>query len=302
MKLPLTLLAAAAAALFAAPARARLNVVTTTQDPAALTRAVGGDRVEVKALCKGYQDPHFLDAKPTFMVALNRADLFVVIGLELEIGYAPPLIAGSHNEKIALGQPGYLDLSQFIQPLDVVPVADRGQGDIHPNGNPHYWLDPENGRLMARGIAAKLEELDPEGKAIYAANLAAFEQQLTAKEGEWEALMKPLAGQPVITFHKSWSYFAKRYHLEEVGTVEPKPGIPPTAQHTLEVIRMVEQRHVRVMLIENFYDRRMPDLIASKTSARVVRVANSVGGEESVKTYFDLFDQIVGTIQTALRG
>jgi ABC-type Zn uptake system ZnuABC Zn-binding protein ZnuA len=302
MKLFLTLLAAAAAALLAAPAQARLNVVTTTQDPAALTRAIGGDRVEVKALCKGFQDPHFLDAKPTFMVALNRADLFVVIGLELEIGYAPPLITGSHSEKIAPGQPGYLDLSRFIHPLEVVPVADRGQGDIHPNGNPHYWLDPENGRLMARGIAAKLGELDPEGKATYARNLAAFEQALTAKEADWAARMRPLSGQPLITFHKSWSYFAKRYNLEEVGTVEPKPGIPPTAQHTLEVIKLVDQRKVKIILVENFYDRRMPDLIASKTSAKVVRVPNSVGGEESVKTYLDLFDQIVGSIETALRG
>src|SRR4051812_25942961 len=187
MKLPLTLLAAAA--LFAAPARAKLNVVTTTQDPAAIIRAIGGDRVNVKALCKGYQDPHFLDAKPTFMVDLNRADLFEVIGLDLEIGYSPSLIAGAHNEKIAVGQPGYLDLSQGITPLELVPIADRAQGDIHPNGNPHYWLDPENGRLMARSIAARLSQIDPEGKATYDANLAAFEKQLTAKESEWSAKM-----------------------------------------------------------------------------------------------------------------
>jgi zinc/manganese transport system substrate-binding protein len=300
MKLYITLLAAVA--LVATPAHARLKVVTTTQDPAALTRAVGGDRVEVKALCKGYQDPHFLDAKPTFMVTLNHADLFVVVGLELEIGYAPPLIAGSHNETIAPGQRGYLDLSRFIHPLEVIPIADRGQGDIHPNGNPHYWLDPENGRLMARGIAEKLSELDPEGKATYARNLAAFEKALTAKETDWAARMRPLSGQPLITFHKSWSYFAKRYGLEEIGTIEPKPGIPPTAQHTLEVIKIVVQRHVKIMLVENFYDRRMPDLIASKTTAKVVQVPNSVGGEESVKTYFDLFDRIVGSIEIALRG
>ena len=299
MKLFLTLLAAA---LVTAPAQARLNVVTTTQDPAAITRAIGRDRVDVKALCKGYQDPHFLDAKPTFMVALHHADLFVVIGLDLEIGYAPPLIGGSHNENIAPGQPGYLDLSQFIRPLEVIPVADRGQGDIHPNGNPHYWLDPENGRLMARGIAARLGQLDPEGKAKYEANLAAFEKELTSKEGEWAARMKALSGQPVVTFHQSWSYFAKRYGFEVVGTVEPKPGIPPTAQHTLEIIKLVRQRNVKIVLMENFYDRRMPDLIASNTSAKVVQVPNSVGGEESVKTYFDLFDRITSSIETAVRG
>ena len=296
MKLFLSLL------LLASPAFAKLSVVTTTQDPAAITRAIGGDRVEVRALCKGYQDPHFLDAKPTFMVALHNADLFEVIGLDLEIGYAPPLINGAHNENIAPGQPGYLDLSQFITPLEVIPVADRGQGDIHPNGNPHYWLDPENGRLMARGIAARLSQLDPQGKDKYEANLAAFEKELTAKEAGWAASMKALSGQPVVTFHKSWTYFAKRYNLDVAGNVEPKPGIPPTAQHTLEVIKLVRARNIKVILMENFYDRRMPDLIASNTSAKVVQVPNSVGGDEKVKTYFELFDAIVGDIEKALKG
>ena len=285
--------------LFGSPAFAKLNVVTTTQDPAAITRAIGGDRVNVKALAKGYQDPHFVDAKPTYMVDLNRADLFVVIGLDLEIGYASLLITGSHNDKIAFGQPGYLDLSQFISPLEVVAVADRGQGDIHPTGNPHYWLDPENGRLMARGIAGRLSELDPDGKATYAANLAAFEKTLTAKEAEWTQKLAPLAGQPIITYHRSWSYFAKRFKLEVVDFIEPKPGIPPTPGHTLELIKRIQAQGIKLILMEVFYDKRYPELIASKTPVKLAAVPNSVGGTQTVTTYFELFDTIVATVSAA---
>jgi len=296
---PLLHLVTVTACLAGAPALARLNVVTTTQDPAALARAIGGDRVSVKALAKGFQDPHFLDPKPTFMVDLNRADLFVVVGLDLEIGYAPALISGAHNEKIAPGQPGYLDLSRSTTPMEVVPVADRSQGDIHPNGNPHYWLDPENGRLMARAIAARLSELDPDGKQTYAANLAAFETALTAKEAEWAAKMSKLEGQPIITYHRSWSYFVARYKLQVAAFVEPKPGIPPPPAHVLELIKLARSKGIKIILMENFYDRRLPELIASKTSARLVTVPNSVGGTEQVKTYFDLFDLIVESTSAA---
>lgn len=283
------------------PAFGKLNVVSTTQDPAAITRAVGGDRVNVTSLCKGYQDPHFLEAKPSYMVDLNRADLVEYIGLELEIGYLPSLLVGARNNKLAFGQPGNLDLSQFITPLEVVPVADRGQGDIHPNGNPHYWLDPENARAMARGIAGRLSALDPDGKAAYSANLAAFEQTLAEKEADWARRLTPLAGKPIVAYHKSWSYFVARYKLEVVGYVEPKPGIPPTPAHTLELLKLIEQRGVKALLVESYYDRRVPDLIASKTGVKTVFVPNSVNGEEEVDTYFKLLDKIVSELEKAYK-
>ncbi len=288
--------------LASSSALAKVNVVTSTQDSAAITRAIGADRVNVKALAKGFQDPHFVDAKPTFMVDLNRADLFIVIGLDLEIGYAPSLINGSHNDKIAPGQPGYLDLSPLIAPLEVVGVADRGQGDIHPAGNPHYWLDPENGRLMARGIAARLTQLEPEGKALFATNLAAFEKTLTEKEAGWAKKLSKLAGQPIITYHKSWTYFAARYKLDVAGFVEPKPGIPPTPGHTLELIKLVQAKGIKVILMEVFYDKRFPELIASKSGAKLVAVPNSVGGTDKVTTYFELFDTIASAIEAATSG
>jgi zinc/manganese transport system substrate-binding protein len=283
----------------ATPAFAKLNVVTTTQDAGALTRAIGGDRVEVTSLCKGYQDPHFLDAKPSYMLAMNKADLVEAIGLELEVGWLPPLLQGARNPKVTPGNAGFLDLSTLVHPLDVRVFADRSEGDVHPRGNPHYWLDPENGRLMARGIAARLSALDAEGTATYAANLLAFEHKLDAKEAEWKKALAPLLGKPIITFHKSWPYFAQRYQLDIVGFVEPKPGSQPTAQHTVEIIQLARAKHVKVILMENFYDRRSPDQIAAHSDAKVVFVPSMVGGDDKVSTYFDLFDAIVTSIVQA---
>lgn len=278
---------------------AKLRVVTTTQDPAALTRAIGGDRVSVTALAKGYQDPHFLDAKPSYMLELNRADLVECIGLELELGYLPSLLTGARNPKILPGQPGYLDLSTAITPLDVKATADRAHGDIHPQGNPHYWLDPENGRKMARAIAQRLGELDAAGKDVFAANLAAFEKELDAREAVWTARMAPLKDKPIVTFHASWTYFEKAYGLRVAAYVEPKPGIPPSANHTVDVIEKMKSSSAKILLVENFYDARVPKLIAGKVGGKVVQVPNSVGGDDGVKTYFDLFDKITQALADA---
>jgi zinc/manganese transport system substrate-binding protein len=233
------------------------------------------------------------------MVELNRAALLLVVGLDMEAGYLQALITGSHNDRIAIGAPGFLDLSSLITPLEKVADADRSQGDVHPNGNPHYWLDPENGRLMARGIAARLTQLDPEGKALFEKNLAAFEQRLTEKEAEWARAMAPLAKQGVITYHRSWTYFARRYQLEVLNFVEPRPGIPPTPTHTLEVIKLALAKDVKLVLMENFYDVRPARLIESKSKAKVAVVPNSVGGVDEAKDYFSLFDVIIGAIVKA---
>jgi zinc/manganese transport system substrate-binding protein len=278
---------------------AKLTVVTTTQDPAAITRAIGGDRVDVTALCKGYQDPHFLDAKPSYILALNKADLVEAVGLELEIGWLPPLLNNARNAGVTPGNPGYLDLSTLVKPLDVTGSSDRAGGDVHPFGNPHYWLDPENGRLLARGIAGRLSSLDPAGAAVYAQNLTAFEQQLDVKVAEWTKAMAPLAGKPIVTFHRSWGYFARRFGLNVVAFVEPKPGSQPTAQHTIEVINLVREHKVKVLLMENFYDRRSPDQIAEHSGAKVVFVPSMVAGTEKVATYFDLFDVVVAAVVSA---
>jgi zinc/manganese transport system substrate-binding protein len=302
MRRPLLISIVLLAVGFAGPAQAKLRVVTSLQDFASLAQAIGGERVETFAIAKGYQDPHFVDAKPSFIVKLSRADLLIVAGLELEIGYLPPLIDQSRNDAIHRGNPGYLDASVGCDILQrPTTVVTRAMGDVHPYGNPHYWTDPENGRVIARSIAAKLTELDPAGKATFDKNLAAFEAKLTEKEKEWEAEMAPYAGTKVVTFHDSWPNFATRFHLEIVGHIEPKPGIPPSPSHTLEIINLINADKVPVILVEPYFDLKTPRYIAAKTGATVITFYPSVGGIPAINDYFSLFDHDVGAFVNAMR-
>jgi ABC-type Zn uptake system ZnuABC Zn-binding protein ZnuA len=301
--LPILLLALAGLASFGAAAEAKLRVVSSLQDFASIAQSIGGDRIETFALAKGYQDPHFVDAKPSFVLQLSRADLLIVAGLELEIGYLPPLIDQSRNDKIHAGNPGYLDASVGCDILQrPTTQITRAMGDVHPYGNPHYWTDPQNGRVVARAIAARLSQLDPGGSATYQKNLAAFEARLTQKEAEWKAKMAPYAGTRIVTFHDSWPNFAKAFKLDIVGHVEPKPGIPPTPSHTLEIINLIQAQKVPVILVEPYFDRKTPDSIAGKTGATVVTFYPSVGGTPAIKDYFGLFDTDVDAFVAAMKG
>lgn len=289
--------------LLANPALAKVNVVTTLQDFAAIADAVGGSRIETFALARGYQDPHFVDAKPSFIIKLSRADLLIVAGLELEIGYLPPLLDQSRNDKIRAGSPGYLDASVGCEILQrPTTQVTRAMGDVHPYGNPHYWTDPNNGLVIARAIAAKLSELDPAGRADYDKNLAAFAAKLADKTKEWDAKMAPYAGTKVVTFHDSWPNFAKHFHLVVAGHVEPKPGIPPTPSHTLEIINLIQAEKIPVILVEPYFDRKTPDAIAEKTGAVVVTFYPSVGGIPAIKDYFALFDTDIDAFVNAMKG
>ena len=287
----------------AAPAFAKLKVVSSLQDFASLADSVGGSRVETFAIAKGYQDPHFVDAKPSFVLKLSSADVLIVAGLELEIGYLPPLIDQSRNEKIHPGNPGYLDASIGCDILQrPTQQVTRAMGDVHPYGNPHYWTDPGNGRIIARAIAARLTELDPAGAAEYAKNLAAFEAKLTEKEREWDAKMAPYANTKIVTFHDSWPNFAKRFKLVIAGHVEPKPGIPPSPSHTLEIINLVKAEKIPVILVEPYFDSKTPKSIAAQTGAAVVTFYPSVGGMPEIKDYFGLFDYDVDAFVAAMKG
>jgi zinc/manganese transport system substrate-binding protein len=290
-------------ASFSSAAEAKLRVVTTLQDFASIAQAIGGDRVETTSLAKGYQDPHFVDAKPSFVLQLSRADLLIAAGLELEIGYLPPLLDQSRNDKIHPGNPGYLDASAGCDILQrPTTQVTRAMGDVHPYGNPHYWTDPSNGRVIARSIAARLSQLDPAGATTYQQNLAAFEQRLTQKDAEWMAKMAPYAGTRVVTFHDSWPNFATHFKLSIVGHVEPKPGIPPSPTHTLEIINMIQTQKVPVILVEPYFDKKTPDYIAGKTGARVVTLYPSVGGTPAIKDYFSLFDTDIDAFIAAAKG
>jgi zinc/manganese transport system substrate-binding protein len=281
----------------------KLKVITTLSDFASLAQTIGGDRVEAESIAKGYQDPHFVEPKPSFILKLHDADVLIVAGLELEIGYLPPLLDQARNEKIRPTGPGYLDASVGCEILEKpTAIVTRAMGDVHPYGNPHFWLDPQNGRTIARAIAAKLTTLDPPGKETYDRNLAAFEAKLAEAEARWKQKLGPYAGTKVVTYHSSWPNFAKYFKLDVVGFLEPKPGIPPTPQHKLEIINLMKTEKVPLILMEVYFDSKDPDFVASKTGAKVVMLTPSVGGEPEAKDYISLFDTDIDRIIAALSG
>jgi zinc/manganese transport system substrate-binding protein len=296
--------AALAAALFlaTAPADAALRVVASTQDLASIAREVGGDKITIDALAKGYQDPHFVEAKPSFVLLLNKADVLIVVGRDLEIGWLPPLITQSRNARIAPGAPGYVDASLTAKILEL-PTGQitRAMGDVHPLGNPHYWLDPENGRRVAKAIQQKLAELDPPNAALYQQREADFEQRLTAAQQRWKAQMAPYKGLKVVTYHRSWPNFADAFGLEVIGYVEPKPGIPPTPQHTLEVINAMKAQNIKIIMVEPYFDLKTPNAIAAQAGAKVLVMPPSVGGVKEATDYFKLFDTDLNMLVAAIK-
>jgi ABC-type Zn uptake system ZnuABC Zn-binding protein ZnuA len=286
-----------------AAAAKKLNVVTSTTDMAALAQEVGGEKVNVESIAKGYQDPHFVEAKPSFLLKLRQADLLISVGLQLEIGWLPPLITQSGNPKIQVGASGYLDASQFAEILDIPQgTVTRAEGDVHPLGNPHYWLDPDNGRRIAKGIAGKFGDMDPEDAAYFQQRLQDFEQRLAAAEQNWDAEMRPYHGRKVVTYHRSFPNFAKHFGLNVIGYVEPRPGIPPTPSHTLEIIQLMKRENCKVVLVEPYFDLKTPQSIGRETGAQVVVYLPSVGGEKQVTNYFELFDYDIALLTKAFQA
>jgi len=292
-----------AIALLAGAAQAKkLDVITSTTDMAALAQEVGGDKINVEALAKGYQDPHFVEPKPSFLLKLRHTDLLIVVGLDLEIGWLPPLITQSRNAKVQVGGSGYLDASMQARILDLpTGQVTRAMGDVHPLGNPHYWLDPENGKLIAKSIAAKLEELRPNDKATFEQRLADFTSRLDAAEKRWLAQLAPYKGVKVVTYHRSYPNFAERFGLDVIGYVEPRPGIPPTPQHTLDLIGEMKRQNVKVVMVEPYFDLKTPNSIGRETGAQVLVVPPSVGGVKEITDYFKLFDYDVNLLANALK-
>jgi zinc/manganese transport system substrate-binding protein len=290
--------------LFAGSARAqsKLNVITTTEDLAAIAREVGGDRVTVESIARGYQDPHFVEAKPSFILKLQKADLLIVVGRELEIGWLPPLVQQSRNGKIQPGADGYLDASLGAEILEI-PTGQitRAMGDVHPLGNPHYWMDPENGKRIAKEIADAFDRQRPGNKAYFDQRLADFTTRLDAAEKKWMAMMAPYKGTKVVTYHRSFPNFAERFGLEIVGYVEPRPGIPPTPQHTLDLITEMKRQNVKVMLIEPYFDLKTPTAIGRETGARVLVMPPSVGGVKETSDYFSLFEYNINLLVDTLK-
>jgi zinc/manganese transport system substrate-binding protein len=281
----------------------KLNLVTSTEDMAALAREVGGDNINVESIAKGYQDPHFVEAKPSFLLKLRQADLLVSVGLQLEIGWLPPLITQSGNPRIQVGAPGYLDASQFAEILEIPQgTVTRAEGDVHPLGNPHYWLDPDNGRRIARGIANKLADLDPSNAAYFQQRFQDFDKRLSAAEQKWDAAMRPYRGMKVVTYHRSFTSLAKHFGLDVIGYVEPRPGIPPSPGHTIEMILLMKRENCKIVLVEPYFDLKTPQAIGRETGAQVIVYMPSVGGEKQVTTYFELFDYDIALLIKAFQA
>jgi zinc/manganese transport system substrate-binding protein len=297
----LAALAAAVVSLAPAPAEATLKVAATIETLADLARQVGGDRVDVTSMSHGYMDPHFIQAKPSLVLTLNRADAVVYVGLELEVGWLPPLVQQSRNGRIQQGQPGNIDASTAIDVRDVprnIPADQlRAMGDIHPLGNPHYWIPPKNARAIARLLARRFSELDAAGASTYQARLATFERALSAKEAQWSAAAAPLKGTKIVTHHKSWSYVAEWLGLVELGYVEPKPGTPPSADHTGRLIETMRAQGAKLVIHEDFYPSSLAKFIADKGGAREVSCPSDVGATPAIKTYFDLVDAVIAALK-----
>lgn len=282
---------------FSLTSQAALKVVTTTQDLAAIAEVVGGDQVQVESLTLGTRDPHFATAKPSMIRKVYRADLLLVIGADLEIGWLPPLLQSARNSQVLPGNPGYLDLSSVVPLLDKAtgPVS-RAMGDVHAAGNPHYWLDPRNGVRMAQAIATRLGELDPAHKDGYQQRFKAFAQTMDNKLPAWHAALTQLKGTPVIAYHKSFIYLAEVFGFRIADEVEPKPGIAPSAASLSTLVARIKNEHIALLIMEPYYERRSASYLNEHTGIRVAILPQSVGSQPDIHSYFDLFDAIVAAL------
>jgi ABC-type Zn uptake system ZnuABC Zn-binding protein ZnuA len=280
----------------------KLTVVTTTSDLASITQEIGGDKVDVTSIARGYQDPHFVEPKPSFLLLLRKADLLEVVGLELEIGWLPPLIDQSRNNKVRPGTPGYLDVSAGVEILDRPGgTVNRSMGDVHPQGNPHYWLDPANAVRIGIQVATRLSQLRPADAAYFAGRLNAFKAKLNEANKRWTEALAPFRGAKIVTYHNSWPNFIRRYGLNVIGYVEPKPGVPPSPSHTFELINTMKDQKVKAILVEPYFDLKTPQSIADRTGAKVLVMYPSVGAQPQLDDYVKLFDRNVAELVKVLR-
>jgi len=278
-----------------------IKVVTTTTDMRSITELIGGNKVSATSIATGYQNPHFVDPKPSYIIGLSNADLFVTVGLDLEIGWSPQLLASSRNTKIQRGSPGYVDASAGIPLLQVPTSVNRAEGDIHIYGNPHYWLDPLNGKIIARNIADGLERVDPSNKTFYETNLKNFDDQIDTKLKDWQTKMAPFKGTKLIAYHNEWVYFETRFGLKIVDFMEPKPGIPPTPSQLVKVINEIKTNNIKVIISSPYFTTSSSDVVSKQTGAKELTLATSAGAFSSIKNYFDLFDYDISQLTAMLK-
>lgn len=317
----------------------RVYVVTTLTDLSAIAKEVGGEFVKVDALAKGNEDPHFVIPKPSLIAKANRADLFIQVGMELEV-WAESVLDASANPKIRPGQPGHVYASEGVDVLDKPKVMSRAEGDVHPEGNPHIMLDPLNAIKVAENILKGLKRVAPKHSEGFEENFKAFKKRVCErlygeqlvkmfgcdvlikldrggrlmgflKEksykgkrlidylGGWHKEMFPFRGRRLVTYHRLWTYFVNRFGLEVLCELEPKPGIPPGAAHLLKLVKLIKQTGVKLILVAPYYSRKSADFVAERTDCEVVVCATSVGGQKGVDDYFKLIDNIISKLRNA---
>lgn len=281
---------------------ATITVVATTPDLASIAREIGGAAVDVKALAKPTEDAHFVDAKPSHIVTLNRADVLIEGGAELELGWLPPLLESSRNSKIASGAPGRIVASHGIKMLEVPTTFDRSKGDVHALGNPHFLIDPLNAKIVAANIAEHLSQVDPGSAATYQANLRTFESKLDAKLAEWQKQLAPFKGAKIVTYHKDFVYLAERFGLDVIATLEPKPGIAPSPSHLATVISTMRAQNAHVILVQPYQNRKTAETVARQTGATVLDMPQQPGAVKDATTYFTMMDNLVRTLVNGLQG
>jgi ABC-type Zn uptake system ZnuABC Zn-binding protein ZnuA len=279
----------------------KLRVVATTPDLGSLAQAVGGDVIEVTTIARPTEDPHFVDARPSFIRLLNQADVLIEGGAQLEAGWLPPLIDGARNPRIGLGAPGRIVASEGISLLEVPNRLDRSMGDVHPLGNPHYLLDPLNAKTAAATIQTGLCAVDHDHCTNYAEGLRQFHAAIDAKLPAWQAALSAARGTKVVTYHKDFDYFAARFGLDVIDTLEPKPGIPPSPTHLTELIPKMKAQGVRLIIAEPNRERQNPEFVASNTGARVLLLPIMPGTEHGAD-YIGLIDYNVGQVADALKA
>src|SRR5476651_2625302 len=280
---------------------ATIHVVTTTQDTRSITEIIGGNKVSVFSIATGFQNPNFFDPKPSYIIKLSTADMYVTLGLDLEAGWSPSLLVSSRNVKIQKGNDAYVDGSIGVPLMQVPSSINRAEGDIHAFGNPHYWLDPMNGKIIARNICNGLEKVSPENKDYFEANLKTFNETIDGKLKAWSAAMAPFKGSKIIAYHNEWVYFETRFNLHIVDFMEPKPGIPPTPSQLVKIMKEIKENGIKVIITSPYFSTSSSDVVSKQTGVKVIVMATSVGAFDSIKTYYDLFDYDIKQITAALK-
>jgi ABC-type Zn uptake system ZnuABC Zn-binding protein ZnuA len=278
----------------------QIRVITTIPDLADITKQIGGDLVSVESLTRGVEFMHAVPVKPSFVPKLNRADVLVVMGLDLEVSWLPALLEVASNSKILPGQSRHIDTSAGVSVAEVSRTFDRSEGDVHPKGNPHYNLDPVNGRIMARNIAEGLARNYPQHRAAFDKNLKGYLAELNKAIAQWETLAAPLKGVKIVSYHQDWTYFANRFDLQIIGNIELKPGIEPTPNHLVALTQRMKDEKVQLIIYGPQSDR-FPGQLASQTGAGVVRLQQTSGGSAETDTYMKFIDHNVRSLLAALK-